>query len=97
MENRDWSFTSRSAIDDFYSKLEEAYDAVRRINAEDIKQTIMGKLDDIKQRFYEFDISDVKENAKDVVDDFVYEVKNVISQIESQLSNQWLRFKDQTA
>jgi actin-like ATPase involved in cell morphogenesis len=57
----------------------------------------MDKLDDIKQRFYEFDIGEVKENAKDVVNNFVYEIKNVLGQVESELSNQWLKLRDQTA
>ncbi len=97
LENRDWTFTARRTIDDFYSKLEDAYDAVRRIDAEDVRNAIMDKLDDIKQRFYEFDIGEVKENAKDVVNNFVYEIKNVLGQVESELSKQWLKLRDQTA
>jgi gas vesicle protein len=96
-KSKDISFITRRTIDDFYAKLEDAYDAVKRIDVEEIKRDIMRKLDDVKQRFNEFDIGEMKDDVKAAIDKFTQEVKDIVGQIEAQLSSQWLKYRDQTA
>jgi predicted HAD superfamily phosphohydrolase len=95
--SKDISFITRRTIDDIYSRLEDAYDAVKRIDVDDVKHEIMQKLDDVKQRFNEFDIGEMKDDVKAAIDGFAHEVKGIINQIEAQLSSQWLKYRDQTA